>query len=499
LILQTVVVYKAVFGQELSETDIMPYSTEKFHDAKVLVIGDVILDRYWHGYTSRISPEAPVPVVRINQCEERPGGAANVANNIRALGGRVTLLGVCGTDAEGQRLQSLLSGSGISHRLDLAATARTITKLRVVSQHQQLIRLDFEEDAGYPASDQLIRTLEALLSESAVVVLSDYAKGTLREAPAIIAAARRHHCAVVVDPKGSDFSRYKGATLLTPNFKEFTAVVGECADHQQLVQRAKQLCLELGLEALLVTRGEDGMTLVPQQLEAVHFPAQAREVFDVTGAGDTVAGVLGLALAAGYELQPAAALANTAAGLTVAKLGAATISAAELEEALHARRGNSFGVLAEQELLEAVAIARRRGETIVMTNGCFDMLHAGHVGYLQQARDLGDRLIVAVNDDDSVRRLKGRERPINPLAHRMTVLVALSCVDWVVPFSEDTPARLICALGPDVLTKGGDYRAEQVAGADCVSAAGGKVIILPYLEQCSTSRIIDSVRAGETS
>lgn len=477
----------------------MPYSTEKFQDARVLVIGDVILDRYWYGSTSRISPEAPVPVVRVIGAEERPGGAANVANNIRALGAPVTLLGVCGADQEGQRLQTLLEQSGIRHRLDRAADARTVTKLRVVSQHQQLIRLDFEEDAGYPSSDRLLKTLEESLADVRVVVLSDYAKGTLRDAQAIIVAARRQHCAVVVDPKGTDFERYRGATLLTPNIKEFTAVVGECRDDQQLVQKAKQLCLELGLEAVLVTRGEDGMSLVPRQLDAVHFPAQAREVFDVTGAGDTVVGVLGLALAAGYELQPAAALANTAAGLAVAKLGAATISTDELEEALHARSGNAFGVLAERELLEAVAVARRRGETIVMTNGCFDMLHAGHVGFLQQARNLGDRLIVAVNDDDSVRRLKGSERPINPLAHRLTVLAALSCVDWVVPFSEDTPERLICALGPDILTKGGDYRVDEVAGADCVSAAGGKLIILPYLEQCSTSRIIDIVRAGETS
>jgi D-beta-D-heptose 7-phosphate kinase/D-beta-D-heptose 1-phosphate adenosyltransferase len=377
--------------------------------------------------------------------------------------------------------------------------ARTVTKLRVVSQHQQLIRLDFEDQAGYPAGAPVTERVAARLEGAGALVLSDYAKGTLQHSAELIALANERQIAVVVDPKG-DFQRYRGATVLTPNLREFRATAGECSDDREIVQHGKRLCLELGLQALLVTRGEDGMTLIPRHEAAVHYPAQAREVYDVTGAGDTVIAVLGLALAAGFELHQAVALANTAAGLAVAKLGAATIRPEELDHALHAREGNRFGVLDDQQVSSAVETARRRGETIVMTNGCFDILHAGHVAYLQQARALGDRLIVAVNDDASVQRLKGASRPINTLQHRSAVLAALSCVDWVVPFSEDTPERLIGALLPDILTKGGDYRPQGIAGGDYVRAAGGEVIVLPYVEHCSTTRIIDSVRdAGEQS
>ncbi len=467
-----------------------------FENARVLVVGDLMLDRYWHGATSRVSPEAPVPVVHINQREERPGGAANVALNISDLGARALLLGVTGEDEAAETLSArLLARKVICHFQRLAGVA-TITKLRVLSRHQQLIRLDFEEPPGAFHSPSLAGEMEKLLPEVSVVLLSDYAKGTLGDPRSLIELARRAGKPVLVDPKGRDFDKYRGATLMTPNFSEFEAVVGECPDQDSLVEKGGQLRERLELEALLITRSEQGMSLLRADHPPLHLPAHAREVFDVTGAGDTVIGVLGAALAAGEDLVSATALANLAAGLVVAKLGAASVSRAELEYALHGvgRRG----VCEQADLLVAIRAARANGETVVMTNGCFDILHAGHVQYLTQARQLGDRLVVAVNDDESVRRLKGASRPVNPLAQRMAVLAGLEAVDWVVPFGEDTPERLICQVMPDMLVKGGDYRAEDVAGHACVLANGGRVLILDFLDNCSSSAIINAMhRAAE--
>jgi len=298
---------------------------------------------------------------------------------------------------------------------------------------------------------------------------------------------------VVVDPKGRDFGRYRGATVVTPNLAELETVVGACRDLDDLVARGQRLRADLDLEALLITRSEHGMTLLCEGRRPVHLAAHAREVYDVTGAGDTVVGVLAAALAAGSGLEDATALANLAAGLVVAKLGTATVTADELAAAMAPAVPPARGVVGEAALLERVAAARERGERVVMTNGCFDILHAGHVRYLTEARALGDRLVVAVNDDASVQRLKGRDRPINPLDRRMSVLGALACVDWVVPFSEDTPERLVCAVGPDVLVKGGDYRPEAIAGSDCVRARGGQVVVLGYLPGCSTSELIEAI------
>jgi len=296
---------------------------------------------------------------------------------------------------------------------------------------------------------------------------------------------------VLVDPKSRDFGVYRGASIVTPNLAEFEAVVGGCRDEQEVVGKGNALIARYDFEALLITRGEHGMTLLRRGSVPQHLPARAREVYDVTGAGDTVISVLAAALAAGEDLAQATALANLAAGIVVGKLGTATVSVPELRRALHQDGVMARGILSESQLLAAVEQSRGRGETLVMTNGCFDILHAGHVAYLAEARRLGDRLIVAVNDDESVRRLKGAARPVNALDHRMAVLAALQCVDWVVPFGEDTPERLICRVKPDVLAKGGDYRAEQVAGSACVTAAGGKVAILPYHHGHSTTSIID--------
>jgi len=465
-----------------------------FSTIHVLVAGDVMLDRYWHGATSRISPEAPVPVVRVENEEGRPGGAGNVALNIAALGGQVTLLGLTGDDETARLLERRLQDRGVACRFDRLERFATITKLRVVSRHQQLIRLDFEDGfPGYDAGD-LLGDFERQVALADAVILSDYAKGTLREVRRFIELARAAGKPVLVDPKGSDFSRYRGATAITPNLAEFEAVVGRCVDDHALVERGLRVLADCALQALLVTRGEHGMTLLQRDQPPQHLPTQAREVYDITGAGDTVIAVLGAGLAAGLPMEAATALANTAAGVVVGKLGTAAVSREELHAAtLGPVQG---GVLDEERLAAAMTAARARGETVVFTNGCFDILHAGHVAYLEEASRLGDRLVVAVNVDDTVRTLKGPGRPVNPLASRMRVLAALGCVDWVVPCAEDTPERLICRLRPDFLVKGADHDPATIAGADCVRAAGGQVCVMSYVDGVSTTRIIESIRGN---
>jgi len=476
----------------------MTLSLPDFSSAHVLVIGDIMLDRYWHGDTSRISPEAPVPVVRVVDSEERPGGAANVALNIVALGARVTLIGVTGNDEQADKLQETLEAAGVECHFIRMAGLPTITKLRVLSRHQQLIRLDFEDSFAEFDQSDLLQRYQSFLGDADAVVMSDYGKGTLAGATTLIEHARAANKPVLVDPKGQDFSPYRGASFITPNLSEFEGVVGHCIDEAEIVERGEALCREMDIASLLVTRSDKGMSLLRGDQPPVHLPTQAREVYDVTGAGDTVIAGLAASIAAGQDPEQAMQVANLAAGIVVGKLGTATASVSEIRRALQSQQSFSMGRIDEDSLLQAVQDARDHGERIIMTNGCFDILHAGHVGYLEAARKLGDRLIIAVNDDDSVRRLKGPTRPINPLEQRMAVLAGLGCVDWVVPFSEDTPERLICKLLPDVLIKGGDYRPEDIAGGSCVQEHGGEVIVLDYEEGVSTTRIVESIRRDLT-
>ncbi len=465
-----------------------------FQDARLLVIGDVMLDRYWHGAATRVSPEAPVPVVKVNNREDRPGGAGNVALNIAALGSAARLVGIIGRDDTGQDLRSRLTAAGVYCDFLESADKPTITKLRVISQHQQLIRLDFEQLFDKTDIAGLNERAEALMSDVQAVVMSDYAKGALQDIQSLIAVARKRDIPVIVDPKGTDFGRYRGATLITPNISELEAVVGPCEHEDELVAKGLDLVRDLELEALLVTRGEHGMTLIRPDSPELHLPARAQEVFDVTGAGDTVISVLAAALAAGDNLADATALANLAAGLVVGKLGTAAISGPELRRAILADQNSGRGAMTAEQLEIAVQDARDHGEKIVFTNGCFDIIHAGHVGYLAEARKLGDRLIVAINDDDSVRRLKGPGRPINPVERRMAVLAGLEAVDWVVSFAEDTPEPLLASLKPEVLVKGGDYSFDQVVGGEYVQSYGGEVRVLEFLDNCSTSAIVEKMK-----
>jgi D-beta-D-heptose 7-phosphate kinase/D-beta-D-heptose 1-phosphate adenosyltransferase len=478
----------------------MKLSMPRFDRANVLVLGDIMLDRYWQGDTSRISPEAPVPVVKVEQIHDRPGGAGNVALNIAALGAAVTLRGITGDDEMADSLENMLLGAGVSCAFHRVPDHPTITKLRVISRQQQLIRLDFEEAGLTAASSALEKDLNRYLEGCDALILSDYAKGALQQPELLIAAARAAGKPVLVDPKGTDFSHYRGATLLTPNLHEFEAVMGHCATEEELVAKGEDLMRELSLDALLITRGEHGMTLLRPGEEEFHLPARAREVFDVTGAGDTVIAVLGAAVAAGEALPAAVALANTAASIVVGQLGTAAVSAPELRRAIQVDQGSERGAVTLGQLQVAVADARSRGEKVVFTNGCFDIIHAGHVGYLEQARKLGDRLIVAVNSDKSVRKLKGKGRPINPQDRRMAVLAGLESVDWVVCFADDTPESLLHALQPDILVKGGDYDKKGVVGWEIVEAYGGEVRPLDFVDDLSTTAIVTKIQqsVGDT-
>ncbi len=464
-----------------------------FSRTRVIVVGDVMLDRYLFGSTGRISPEAPVPVVHVNQTENRPGGAANVAVNLASLGVATRLLGTVGRDAAADTLQAVLHQCDVACDFSRAEDRPTITKTRVQSRGQQLIRLD-EENAAVMHGEEIVAALSQSLNGAGAVVLSDYGKGTLSKVGDLISQCREAAIPVLVDPKGKDFGKYRGASIITPNQAEFEAVAGSCETDDELVSRGRQMIGELDIAALLITRSEKGMLLLESGAEPLFLSTQAREVYDVTGAGDTVIATLAGALASGEDLESAAALANVAAGLVVRKIGVASVTPGEIRVALHQRGQGGRGLLDADELQAMVVESRGRNERIIMTNGCFDVLHAGHVSYLEEAKSLGDRLIVAVNDDDSVRRLKGESRPINALEDRLLVLAGLAAVDWVVSFSEDTPARLIEKILPDVLVKGGDYRPEEIAGAKAVLNDGGEVRVLPFRDGHSSSRIIDRLR-----
>jgi len=470
-----------------------------YSTGRVLVIGDLMLDRYWHGSTSRISPEAPVPVVHVKDDEQRAGGAGNVALNIAALGGKVSVMGFVGQDEPAETLKLLLQDAGVLCLFDALNDYPTITKLRVMSRHQQLIRLDFEDGFHAVNNEKLLHQYHAEMMQADAIILSDYGKGTLNPIEPFISLAKKLKKPVLIDPKGSDFSKYKQATLITPNLTEFEAVVGQCKDQQQLVEKGMNLLDEMGFTALLVTQGEQGMTLLTKDESPLHLPTHAREVFDVTGAGDTVISVLAASLAAKKSLAESTILANMGAGIVVGKIGTATVNTEELSYALQGQRAHHRGVGTLEVIKQAMQAAKAEGEKIVLTNGCFDILHPGHVRYMQQAKALGDRLIILVNSDASVKRLKGPERPLNDLQYRMEMLAALECVDWVLPFEGDTPKDEIDYLLPDILAKGGDYTdVTSIAGHESVLANGGEVKMLSLFEGHSTTSIIKSIRSNDS-
>lgn len=457
-------------------------------DTQVIVLGDVMLDRYWHGRVERISQEAPVPVVSVREQDDRPGGAANVALNVVALGARCVLLGAVANDEAGRVLRSRLAGAGVV--IDFAEAASTTMKLRMVDQGRQLIRADFDSDASSAAGELSVR-LATQLASADVLVLEDYDKGALVEPEAVIAQARAAGVPVVVDPKHKPLQRFAGAAVVKPNEAEFVAATGFSPATDEGQRAAEALLREHDLGALVVTRGNKGM-VVFEPGRRTRLPAQSVDVFDVTGAGDTAAAALALGLALGRSVVDSARLANVASSVAVSRSGTVSVSGPELAAAL--RSAQPGVVVSRRGLLELVADARRHGRRIVFTNGCFDILHAGHVGYLEEARQLGDLLIVAVNEDESVTRLKGEGRPVNTIERRLKVLSGLACVDLAVGFAEDTPQTLLEAVRPDVLVKGGDYSEDEVVGADFVRSIGGEVRVLSEIDDCSTTQIVQQLK-----
>jgi len=468
--------------------------TPDYKKARVLVIGDVMLDQFWQGDIHRISPEAPVPVLNYQHSDHRPGGAANVALNLAVLGVQTTLIGVIGNDDNGHRLHTLMTEANIDF-IPCYSDKPTICKTRMMSQHQQLLRVDYEHLPN--TSPQMLNAFQHIIDDFDYVVASDYGKGALCDIGTIIEKVNSSGKKILIDPKGQDFSKYQHAYLITPNRAELQQIVGEACDEYELNQSAETLLKSLDLSALLLTRSEAGMTLFTKQHNKIlpfSFSTKAKEVFDVTGAGDTVIAVLSASLAAGSSLHEAVEIANFAAGIVVGKTGTASVTRREIDKALNEPRFIRQGFVTEQQLLRELQVAKSKGESIVMTNGCFDILHTGHVNYLSQAAKLGDRLLVAINTDESVSRLKGTERPANPLKSRAQVLAALRVVDWVVAFSENTPLRIIKACNPDFLVKGGDNDANTIPGAQSVRENGGQVLIMDYIEGFSTSKTIDRIK-----
>ena len=464
----------------------------RFDSASILTIGDAMVDRYWHGDTGRVSAEAPIPVVDVCEVEDRPGGAANVALNVATLGAASSLIAATGKDEAADVLRAKLQSSGIACFFIEIDDWPTITKIRLVSRNQQMVRADFELPLSVEANQ--IQNLMKRIEGCNGIVISDYDKGLFTDPEAVIATARQRNIPVYVDPKFKPFESYAGATVIKPNTLELRSALGGWSDDNEMIEKCRGLIQKTGCEAMLVTRASEGMTLISATGEESHFPARTREVYDTSGAGDTVIATLAAALGSGQTLSDAVALSNIAAGIVVSHFGVTSVSGPELRAEIDPEQPTDQGKMTGEQLSKAVQVARSRGEKIVFTNGCFDILHAGHVDYLTEARREGDRLVVAINSDESVHRLKGEGRPINTLDRRMTMLAGLTAVDWVVSYEEDTPEELLKLLTPDVLVKGGDYGIDQVVGAEIVEAAGGEVKVLSLLEDCSTTAIVEKIR-----
>ncbi|HEY5673706.1 MAG TPA: bifunctional D-glycero-beta-D-manno-heptose-7-phosphate kinase/D-glycero-beta-D-manno-heptose 1-phosphate adenylyltransferase HldE [Malonomonas sp.] len=467
---------------------------------RVLVVGDLILDKYIWGKTSRISPEAPVQVVEVERDELRLGGAGNVVNNLLSLGCQVSVASVVGADEDAQKLLTLLQQRNIEIvGIQQSPQRTTSRKSRVLASNQQMLRIDRESTAEITAAEQaeLLDYVRLQLPQVGAVLLSDYLKGVL--APVllqqIIQLCRQQQVPVIVDPKGADFGRYRGATLLTPNRREAEVATGmKITDETTLLAAGEKLLREQQLEALVLTRSEAGMSLFAADGSIEHLPTEAREVFDVSGAGDTVVAVIGAALAVGSSLGDAARLANLAAGIVVGKLGTSTVTGAEILNDYARRNRQPEGkILPRDELTVLLDAQRAAGKQIVFTNGCFDLLHAGHVKYLQQARNLGDLLVLGLNSDASIRRLKGPKRPLLEESERAQILAALDCIDYLAIFDEDTPLELLQKVRPQILVKGGDYLADEVVGKELVESYGGRVELIQFVDGKSSTNIIDKI------
>ena len=491
--------------QELGQEEaVLTRAVRRLARTSVMVIGDLMLDRYVYGTVDRVSPEAPVPILRVDRETAMPGGAGNVVRNLTALGAAVAFVSVVGDDQAGSDLTGLIGGQpGVEPWLLVEGARTTTVKTRFVSQGQQLLRADREQTQpiGAKLAERMLRIANDTLAATSLAVLSDYAKGVLSGgiAAQLIASAHAVGRRVVVDPKGTDFARYAGADVITPNRRELAEATGMPVDTEAaLVAAGTALRERHGFGAVLITRSEDGMTLIDAD-GPHHFPAEAAEVFDVSGAGDTVVATLAAGLAAGLELKVAVRLANIAAGVVVGKVGTAVAREEDLLRMLTPQVSTLRKIVTREVAAEQVERWRRKGWRTGFTNGCFDLLHPGHVHLLEQARGQCDRLVVGLNSDASVRRLKGKTRPVQPEAARAAVLASLSAVDLVVIYDEDTPECTLEALRPELLVKGADYTIDQVVGADLIQSWGGRVWLAELLAGHSTTATVRRIAAGSAS
>ena len=482
----------------------MPIDISKFDQTHLLVIGDLMIDEYVWGEVERISPEAPVQVVAVKNQEYTLGGSGNVVNNLMALGASVSVLGVTGTGSDGKLLQNRLNSLGADIRGIIQEPGRyTTKKTRIIAEHQQVLRIDREtkKEIAPQTYKTLIKHAETIIPEVDVVLISDYGKGLVTRSliKKLVLIAKKYKKITIADPKGLDFTKYAGVTLLTPNKKEAAIASGlEITDANLLAQAGEILLDKSGIEKLLITCGKDGMVLFEKDRKPFKMGTKAREVYDVSGAGDTVLAVFGLGIAAGLPFKKAVSLANTAAGIVVGKVGTATVSPQELFQAIN-------GIAAEtvskhktlKELSELCRKLQKDRKRIVLTNGCFDLLHVGHIKLFSASKNLGDALIVAIDDDDSVRGLKGPDRPVISATERVRILSALDSVDYMVVFATRDLDKVIAGIRPDVLTKGSNYESEEVMGRDLVESYGGRVELIPITEKISSTQIINTIKKNE--
>ncbi len=475
----------------------------KFKQTPVLCIGDLMLDVFVYGDVTRISPEAPIPILHVKKEFSTLGGVGNVVHNILALEGRPFLVAAVGDDESGESLLKLLRSKQVDPReIARSSKIQTIVKHRYCGREQQLLRVDYENIRDFPDTvyDAMIASCKEIIPQVKSIVLSDYGKGTLHPLKVIrpiLELAHEWGIPVIADPKGFDYGIYQGCTVITPNRSELRqATKLETQTDDQVIAASRSLIKKTGVENVLATRSDEGMTLVPRRGKPLHIRTVPREVFDVSGAGDTVVATLALGLGAGVSLVDAAKISNVAATLVVGKVGTATTSASELVHALEFEEiyTERKKVVSLQEAMEMVLKWRRRGYSIGFTNGCFDLLHMGHLSLLKKSKAECQKLIVAINSDESVQKLKGPSRPVQSEVTRSSILSALEVVDLVILFSEDTPLKLIQALHPDVLIKGADYTVDRVVGADLVVQSGGKVILVPLEEGNSTTATVRKIQ-----
>jgi len=479
----------------------MNFDISRFNQAHLLVIGDLMIDEYVWGGVERISPEAPVPVVAVTDQDYALGGSGNVANNLTTLGARVSVLGVTGRGRDGQRLLDRLEALGADTVGIIQESGRQTTKkTRIIAEHQQVLRIDREtrKEISAQTFEAVIKSAEQIIPEVDVILISDYGKGLVTRSliKSLVQIAKKHNKTTVADPKGLDFTKYAGVSLLTPNMKEASLASGiEITDAGSLEHAGQMLLEACGIEKLLITCGKEGMVYFDADGRSSKMGTKAREVYDVSGAGDTVIAVLGLGIASGLPVLEAVALANTAAGIVVAKVGTAAVSQNELLQALKSSAADKASKARSlQSLAELCRKRRKDRKKIVLTNGCFDLLHVGHVKLFEASKKLGDVLIVAIDDDESVRRLKGAGRPVIGAAERVRILSALDSIDYIVVFSDSKLDGVIDSIRPDILTKGSNYGSEEVAGRELVDSRGGRVELIPITEEISSTQIIDSIK-----